>query len=845
MAADSNSYVVRLVRWLKFFSQRDGWLLIFGGAAVLLGWSFGIEPLKRVFPGFVAMNPVTAVGFMIGGASLLCFWQIEKVPLPATIAGRALAGILVIFGALKLCEFGFGWHLSFDQIFFRSQHFQGIDSTNQIAPNTAFDFFLSGLALWLLNARGQRFSRYAQNISLVLLFVSLVPVVGYIYHANSLYSVGSFPMALNTAVLFCALAAGILFAQMESGIIAIFTGETLGGAIARRLLPFAFGVPFVLGAVAILGRVNKLYPAELGVSIVVVGSFAAFTGLIWWNAVSLNRADEKRREAEQNLQKGHDELEARIAERTTNLRQTNEALQAQILLQQKAEEKIREQARLLDEARDAILVLDMEHRVTYWNKGAERVYGWTAKEMVGKNADDVLFAANRPAGFSNVFETGAWSGELQQLTKSEKPMVMESSWTLVKDETGKPRCILIINTNVTEQKNYQAQLWRSQRMESLGALAGGIAHDLNNALAPVIMGADLLRQGQNDRKSQLLLDTILASARRGTEMVKQILSFVRGSQSRSGPVQIHTLVKEMTKILGDTFPKFIDIQSNLDLDLWATQGDVTELHQVLLNLCVNARDAMPSGGIITLAAENVTLNAQTIPRKSNAGPGSYVMISVSDTGTGIPPEILPRIFEPFFTTKAPDKGTGLGLSTVSSIVKSHNGFMDIQTEAGKGTCFKIYLPAVRNADAVEDKAAKPAPPPGHGELIMVVDDEQAVRELTKTALENYGYRVVTASNGFLGITCFEQYIDEIAVVVSDTDMPYANGLEAVRSMQQLKPNVRIIIASGGKRNAELFEEIDMTRLTEIQKPYTVEQLLMAVADAIKGAKASTAASPSR
>src|SRR5579859_2667351 len=293
MAADSNSYVVQLVRWLKFFSQRDGWLLIFGGGAVLLGWSFGIEPLKRVFPGFVAMNPVTAVGFMIGGASLLCFWRIEKVSAPAAIAGRALAGILVIFGALKLCEFGFGWHLSFDRFFFRNRHFQGMDSTNQMAPNTAFNFSLSGLALCLLNSRSHRFSRHAQNISLVLLFISLVPVVGYIYHASSLYSVGSFPMALNTAVLFCALAAGILFAQMESGIMAIFTDETVGGAIARRLLPFAFGVPFVLGAVAILGDINKFCPAEMGVSIVVVGSFAAFTGLIWWNAAWLNRADEK------------------------------------------------------------------------------------------------------------------------------------------------------------------------------------------------------------------------------------------------------------------------------------------------------------------------------------------------------------------------------------------------------------------------------------------------------------------------------------------------------------------------------------------------------------------------
>ena len=844
MAANSKSYVLRLACWLGNFSQWDGWLLISGGGIVLLGWVFGIESLKRVFPGFVAMNPVTATGFIVAGCSLLCFWHTGKGLLPATIGGRILAGFLILFSALKLCEYEFGWHLAFDQLFFHNQvrnetvQQNQIVFPNQMAPNTAFNFLIGGLGLWLLNSRSHRFSRHAQNTSIVLLFVSLVPLVGYIYHASYLYSIGSYiPMALNTALLFCFLALGILLAKTDSGVVAVFTSQTPGGAIARRLLPFAFGVPFVLGALAILGEKESLYPAELGISIIVVGSFAAFSALIWWNAVSLDRADEKRREAEMNLQKAHAELELRITERTVNLRQTNEALQMQILLQQRAEEKIREQAKLLDEAKDAIMVLDMEHRITFWNKGAERLYGWTAKETLSKSADDFLPATAQSAGFAKILETGAWNGELQQLTKAKQSMIVESSWTLVKGDTGKSKCILIINTNVTEQKNYQVQLFRAQRMESLGALAGGIAHDLNNALAPVIMGAELLKQNPEEEKSQLLLDTILASAKRGTEMVRQILSFARGSQGKSGPVEIRIVIKEMVKILSDTFPKSIAIQSNLEGNLQKIRGDVTELYQVLLNLCVNARDAMPHGGRLTLAAGNVTLNEDNLPKNPNAQPGSYVMLTVADTGTGIPPEVLPRIFEPFFTTKAPDKGTGLGLSTVNNIIKHHNGFMEIQTEAGKGTCFRIYFPAVQSADPAENKQMKVALPTGNGELVLVVDDEQAVRELAKTTLENYGYRAITAMNSFLGITCFEQFKDEIKAVVSDTDMPFSNGLDAIRTMQLARPDLRIIVASGGKRNPEYFQNIDMARLTELEKPYTVEQLLTAVAAAVKNGKA--------
>ena len=832
-AANSDIGAVRLARWLKIFSQWDGWLLVFGGGTVLLGWILGNESLKRVFPRFVAMNPLTAIGFIIAGVALLLFWQSKKGSSLVRIGSRILAGILILFGALKLSEYCFGWHSFFDQIFFRNKTNHGTVLANQIAPSTAFNFLISGGALWLLNSSQRRFPRLIQNLCLLLLFISLIPLVGYIYQASYFYSIGSFPMALNTAILFCLLALGILLAQTDCGVVAVFTSKTPGGTIARRLLPFAFGVPFVLGILGILSEKKNLYPAGLGICIMVVGSIAVFSALIWWNAISLNRTDKKRREMELDLQKSYDELELRVTERTASLRQTNEALQAQIALQQKSRETISEQTKLLDEARDAILVLDLDHCITFWNKGAERMYGLAANETVGKNVDNVLFASGRAEGFSKIFSAGSWTGELQQMTKTSEPMIVESSWSLVKDDAGKPKGILIINTDITEKKSYAAQLLRAQRMESLGALAGGIAHDLNNALAPVIMGAELLKKSQTEAKSRLMLETILASAYRGSQMVRQILSFARGSQGRTGQVLTAELMTEMDKILNDTFPKFISIQSITGRELWGIRGDITELHQVLLNLCVNARDAMPVGGQLTLAAENVTVKKENIPPNFDASPGPYVMLSVTDTGTGIPPEVLPRIFEPFFTTKSPEKGTGLGLSTVSNIVRNHDGFIEIKSEPGKGTCFKVFLPACEKNEAAKNTVDEAVLSDGHGELILVVDDEQAVRELTKTTLENYGYRVVTASNGLLGVTCFDQYKEEICVVVSDTDMPFSNGLEAIRSMQQMKPDIRIIIASGGSRDTAFFRKVDKAHISELPKPYTVEQLLNAVADAIK------------
>jgi two-component system, cell cycle sensor histidine kinase and response regulator CckA len=494
-----------------------------------------------------------------------------------------------------------------------------------------------------------------------------------------------------------------------------------------------------------------------------------------------------------------------------------------------AEDKIREQAALLDHAQEAIIVTDMAECVLYWNKSAERIYGWPAGEAIGRKAAEL--AAKDPTRYEAARECllkkGSWTGEFVTANRAGNAMTVESRWTLVRDTAGSPKSILIIDSDITEKKQIEIQFLRSQRMDSIGALAAGIAHDLNNALAPVVMAADVLRLCDDQATRERFMDIVTSSAQRATSLVKQILAFARGSGGQIGPIKLRPIIRDTANMVKDTFPKSIKLSVNIpEKGMWMVQGDVTEIHQVLLNLCVNARDAMPQGGQLTLSAQNMTLGSETTAAH-DAPPGGYVMVSLRDTGSGIPPEVLPRIFDPFFTTKIGDKGTGLGLSTVAGIVKHQRGFIEVKTELGKGTEFKIYFPAIFATETTDGEAQKGPLPTGRGELILVVDDEEAVRELIKTTLETYGYRVLTAQNGVQGINLFKEHQEEIRLLVTDTDMPHMDGMATIEATKALKPDIPVIIASGSKRDTEQIRK-ETKYLTNLGKPFSVEQLLIAV-----------------
>ena len=512
------------------------------------------------------------------------------------------------------------------------------------------------------------------------------------------------------------------------------------------------------------------------------------------------------------------------------------AIRSDITERKRAEEQIREQAALLDHAQDAILVRDLDHNILFWNKGAEQIYGWRAEEVLGKNAQELLFKDH--SGQFNVarkaiIQTGEWKGEMRQTRRDGVEIVVEGRWTLVRDEEGRPKSILVINTDVTEKKWIESQFLRAQRMESIGTLAGGIAHDLNNVLSPILMAIDMLRLKATDESSNRLLDVLRTNAERGGNMVRQVLSFARGVEGERVALQPKHLIKEIVKILRETLPKSIEISCNVPNDLWIISADATQLHQVLMNLCVNARDAMPEGGSISIKAENVFVDENYARMHIEAKAGRFIMITVSDTGPGMSPEIQSRIFEPFFTTKEMTKGTGLGLSTALTIVKSHGGFINVYSELHKGSQFTLYLPALDTPGSIEAAALQMDLPLGNGELILVVDDEESIREITRSTLETFGYTVLTASDGTEALALYADKKNEIAVVLTDMVMPFMDGPATIRALQRMNPRVRIIAASGlgaGQRAGEGALEGVSVFLT---KPYTAEKLLKTLAQVVK------------
>ncbi|MGB8699597.1 MAG: PAS domain-containing protein, partial [Thermosynechococcaceae cyanobacterium] len=495
-----------------------------------------------------------------------------------------------------------------------------------------------------------------------------------------------------------------------------------------------------------------------------------------------------------------------------------------------AEIIILEQAALLNIATDAILVRNLDQQVLFWNKSAERLYGWTAAEVLHRNINELFQTA--PAteltqAIATVVEKGEWQGELVKKKKDGTEIIVASRWTLVRDEQGQPKSILTVDTDITDKKSLEKQFLRAQRMESLGTLAGGIAHDLNNILTPILAAAQLLplTLPNLDERNQHIVQMLVDSSKRGSDLVQQILSFARGMDGQRTVLQVGHLLAEVVNIARQTFPKNIEIERAISTrDLWTVYADATQLHQVFMNLCVNARDAMPHGGTLSITAENLLADEHYVRMNLDAHVGPYVIITVSDTGLGMSPEVIERIFDPFFTTKGEGKGTGLGLSTVIGIIKSHGGFINVYSEVGTGSHFKVYLPAA------ESEVSPPSVAPssnlmGDGELILTVDDEASIREITKISLEAFNYKVITAKDGIEALALFAKQYQDIRFVMLDLMMPSLDSATIIRSLQRIDPQVQIITMSGLASNESLAYNTSRNVKAFLAKPFTAQDLL--------------------
>ncbi|MBI2510962.1 MAG: response regulator [Opitutae bacterium] len=491
----------------------------------------------------------------------------------------------------------------------------------------------------------------------------------------------------------------------------------------------------------------------------------------------------------------------------------------------KAEALIREQAEYLNQARDAIVATDLELRIVYCNHGAERVLGWTAAQLVGTSLFET-FGQHELVGFGfqhDALACDEWHGEVTFPNHTGDMLVLDSRITLLRDAAGQPSTHLIIATDVTEQRLLERKFLRTQRLESIGILAGGIAHDLNNVLAPVLMSVNLIAARVPDPEVRRITGILETSALRGACLVRQILAFARGTTGERIELPLGSLIKEVSLMLGETLPRSIAIETDVAQDLRPVIADGTQLSQAIMNLCVNARDAMPNGGRLLIRAINLNLGAAIVRSHPQAGAGPHVLITVEDTGTGMSPEVMNHIFEPFFTTKGAGKGTGLGLSTVLGIVKGHGGFIDVQSEIGRGTQFSLYLPAAAGTVAATGEA-KSELFRGNGETILVIDDETPIRELLGPVLEHFGYRPLLAADGLEGLSLFRTRRSEISVVITDLMMPTMQGPEVIAELREIDPDVRIVAMSGAIDLQARVEEIP-GRLALLHKPVTTERLL--------------------
>jgi PAS domain S-box-containing protein len=506
----------------------------------------------------------------------------------------------------------------------------------------------------------------------------------------------------------------------------------------------------------------------------------------------------------------------------------------------RAEEELHETERRFREMLDNLelisIMLNKEGRLVYCNDYFLRLSGWSRDEVIGADWFDTFIASERRDEMRELYSRLLADSHYERhytneiVTRTGERRLIQWNNSLLYSATNEVIGVASIAEDITDRAQLEKQLFRAQRLESLGTLAGGIAHDLNNLLLPILMGVTLLKRFGPNEASMKAIDNIERSVKRGSELVKQVLLFARGGQTSREPVLLGDVVREIQAIITSTFPKDITLESAVAKDLHPVTGDATQLTQVLLNLCVNSRDAMPNGGQIMISARNHVLTENEALMHGSVAGGAYVVFEVADTGEGMSKEIIDLIFDPFFTTKEVGSGTGLGLSTVQGIVSSHGGFVAVSSTPREGSTFTVYLPARHaQAEAAPPPVDTSPAPQGNGELILLVDDDASVLSITQQTLVEFGYRVVAAEDGAQAIGIFSRQHDDIDLVLTDMAMPVIDGYALIAALNRIGRDVRVI-ATTGNPSAAAMTKIAKSGVAHILvKPYTADHLLRTIA----------------
>ncbi|TWU57105.1 PAS domain S-box protein [Rubripirellula reticaptiva] len=502
---------------------------------------------------------------------------------------------------------------------------------------------------------------------------------------------------------------------------------------------------------------------------------------------------------------------------------------------QKNEAKQREYAAILEQISDAVLVCDTDSRVRSCNDSAETLLGISEREMAGQSVRDLLAVDTEQweRDRIKVIETGLAISESSWVSPAGQEYVLEQRRSLIRDNEGTPIGKLLFLIDITDRVRDEAKERRNQRLESIGRLTGGIAHDLNNVLTPIVMSAKLLKRGS--KTPERLVDNIITSADRGGRMIKKLLSFASGGDGERTRLDLRELLSELEEILSHALQQTIDLQVTIPAKLRNIDADSTELSQVIMNLAINARDAMPNGGRLDISIGDFDVDQSRADRSDFLTAGPHVLLTVADNGHGIPKEIIDRIFDPFFTTKEQDKGTGLGLATTLGIVRSYNGDITVYSEPDIGTKFSIYLPSSTLSAEIAELDDEDAAPIGKGETILVVDDERLILETAQETLESSQYKVIIASSGAEGVAIYQNQGEKIDLVLLDMMMPGMDGFETKNAIRRMNAQARVIASSGLRRpGQEGGKMADFDGF--LPKPYTDDHLLRLVRNIIEQIK---------
>jgi two-component system cell cycle sensor histidine kinase/response regulator CckA len=797
---------IRLLKLLRAYCKASALAVAGVGCLVLCGWAFHIGFLTSVLPGLVTMKANTALGLMLAAASL---WLLLPGQSHArrNHAAHFFALLVVLIGAATLCEYIFVVDLRIDQLLFRDpMGSKGTFGPGRPAPMTATALVTIGLALMLLDWRSRWGRRPTQLLSLWTGLISMLAITGYIFHATILYRLLLYTqVALHTAAALLLLSVAVFFARPRSDIAGDLTGHGSGSVMARRFLPAVFCIPLFLGWILLQGQLAGLYGTELGLALYCTANTIVFAVLVWLSARKMNEEYLQLSKAEIEIRELNSELEGRVAERTKSL-----VRQAAVLS---------EQAALLDLAQDAIVVLDMQNRISFWNRGAEALYGWTADEAIGRNKYEFLkteFSHPLETMEATLLQLGFWEGEAIHHRRDGTRLTVASRWSLQRDEDGTPLRILTINNDITDRRRMEERLRQSHKMEAVGQLAAGVAHEFNNLLQALMSMAAIVRLRAGNPQVATIGAEMEGQIRHGARLTQQLLQFSQGQPIELTNLDLGEQVRTAGILLRQLIPENIRIVVATSPERLSVEGDAAKVQQVLLNLAINARDAMPAGGTLTL--------------RTGSSDGE-VFLEVEDTGEGIDEATRTHLFEPFFTTKEQGKGTGLGLAEVHGIVAEHGGRIDVDSGPGQGCRFRVIFPASASESL-------PAPEPeadvdwsqGTGRVLLV-EDQEGVRAGITMLLEMIGYEVTAAASAEEAMAMVIEPPPDL--LLSDITLPGIAGPELGERLVERWPSLKVVLMSG------YIEEASRASASRrewqfLQKPFEVTDLALHLRAALDG-----------